>query len=213
MIIKLLSHTPNALRLAFTAIRTCYSAYDQDYIWNRDFDEYVQNNDDHIRLVKHIVSHGHTSTLEHINFTFGISNVSRTFLAQLTRHRIGFAYSVQSQRYVKQSTNSKHGTFKFRTAPKIKANPEAEAIFIGAMKRDQEAYDALIALGIPAEDARDVLPGAATTNITVSMNLRAFLDLYGKRNPDTHAQCEIAQFVELLKDTIIDAEHWVTELL
>ena len=212
MKVELLTHTPDALRTAFTAIRTCYSPYDQEYIWNEDFTKYMENNNDHIRLVKQIVNHGHTSTLEHINFTFAISGVTRSFLAQLTRHRIA-SYSVQSQRYVKQSSSSAHGCFSYRIPPTIEANPEAKKIFIEGMENDQRIYDELIALGIPAEDARDKLPGAATTNITFTINLRSFMNLYGTRNPNTHAQGEIAQFVERAKDIIIQAEPWTKEII
>lgn len=41
---------------------------------------------------------GHMSPTEHVSFTFAIDGVSRTLLAQLTRHRIA-SYSVQSLRY------------------------------------------------------------------------------------------------------------------
>ena len=84
MKIELLTKTENALRVAFTAIRTCYSPNVQEYVWNEEFDKYKEKNDDHIRLIKQIVNHGHTSTLEHINFTFAINDVSRSLLAQLT---------------------------------------------------------------------------------------------------------------------------------
>ena len=43
---------------------------------------------------------GHASPIEHASFTFGIEGVSRTLLAQITRHRIA-SFSVQSQRYVR----------------------------------------------------------------------------------------------------------------
>lgn len=59
MKIELIAHTPNALRVAFSAIRTCYSSSDFENIWHNEFNRYKANNDDHIRLVKQIVSHGH----------------------------------------------------------------------------------------------------------------------------------------------------------
>ena len=51
---------------------------------------------------------GHASPIEHASFTFAIEGVSRSLLAQITRHRIA-SYSVQSQRYVKLRSLSKHG--------------------------------------------------------------------------------------------------------
>ena len=50
------------------------------------------------RIAKTCKASGHTSVLEHISFTFHITGVSRTLLAQLTRHRHA-SFSVRSQRY------------------------------------------------------------------------------------------------------------------
>lgn len=211
MKIQLLSHTPNAIKVAFTAIRTCYSASEQEYIWNEEFDKYKEKNDDHIRLIKQILHHGHTSTLEHISFTFAVSDVSRSLLAQLTRHRVGFSYSVQSQRYVKMSSESKHGSFDYVTPPGI-MSIDSLSVYDDVMKDIQKAYDKLVGMGIRAEDARYVLPNAATTNITISFNLRAFLDFYSKRNSSTHAQWEIQTLAENLRKEIEEVEPWTKEL-
>jgi hypothetical protein len=59
MEVKLIAHTPDALRVAFSAIRTCYSSSDFADIWEKEYTKYAENNNDHIRLVKQIVSHGH----------------------------------------------------------------------------------------------------------------------------------------------------------
>jgi len=216
MQIELLTSTQDALQTVFTAIRTCYSAQDQMEVWNKDFAAYKENNNDHVRLVKQIVNHGHTSTLEHINFTFAIMGVSRSLLAQLTRHRIGFSYSVQSQRYVKQSDGSKHGGFKYITPPSIQdrngfgftINENYHAI----MKELQAVYDKLVSMGIKAEDARYVLPNAATTNITMTINLRAALDFYSKRNDNTHAQWEIQELAEAIRTLIVSQEPWTESM-
>jgi thymidylate synthase (FAD) len=175
MQVKLLTSTQDALRTAFGAIRTCYSPNSIEKVREEDYPAYVENNNDHIRLIKQIVSHGHTSTLEHISFTFGIEDVSRSLLAQLTRHRVGFSYSVQSQRYVNAS---RHG-FGYITPPSIQAlekikgvNPNQlrSDIYHETMEQLQYVYDTLIASGIKPEDARYVLPNAATTTITLSVN-------------------------------------------
>lgn len=50
-----------------------------------------------------IKSEGHGSILEHAQFTFFISGVSRPLAQELTRHRAGCAYSMLSQRYVDES--------------------------------------------------------------------------------------------------------------
>lgn len=210
--VELLVSTPEAKRVAFTAIRTCYSPLNQEYLWNTEYKKYVDKNNDDLRLIKQIVGSGHTSTLEHINFTFAVTDVSRALLAQLTRHRIGWSYSVQSQRYVKQSGDSKHGAFRYVTPDAFDGN-KLEDAFHFAMTKSQEMYDELISLGAKPEDARAVLPNAATTNITMTMNLRAFLDFYGKRRMGTHSQTEISLLAEKLRTLIVNKEPWIGELI
>ena len=80
--------------------------------------------------------------------------------------------------------------FDYVTPPGI-MGIDSLSVYDDVMKDIQKAYDKLVAMGIRAEDARYVLPNAATTNITISFNLRAFLDFYSKRNSSTHAQWEI----------------------
>lgn len=92
--------------VAFTAIRTCYSANKPSEIVAKEGARYFgktatdgEGGTEADRLFRQIVRSKHLSTLEHLTFTFAIEGVSRALLAQLTRHRIGFSYSVQSQRY------------------------------------------------------------------------------------------------------------------
>ena len=109
--------------------------------------------------------------IEHASFTFGIEGVSRTLLAQITRHRVA-SFSVQSQRYV---SNAGQEVFDFVMPPRIRAlGPEAEEKFLNQMKTMQGWYDEwseLLGEG-SAEDARFVLPGAAATRMTMTMNAR-----------------------------------------
>ena len=205
--------TPEPLRTIFTAIRTCYSPYDQTYIAYDEYFQYLNKPDksgkypnDVIRLLAQITRMEYLSTLEHVSFTFGINCVSRSLLAQLTRHRVGWSYSVQSQRYVASETESKHGPFKYITPPSIEANEAATLLFRELMEDIQEIYDRLKTMGVKSEDARYVLPNCATTNITVTCNLRAFLDFYKKRNSETHAQWEIAKLAEKMKQEILEVE-------
>lgn len=76
---------------------------------------------------------GHQSPIEHISFTFGIEEVSRTLLAQITRHRIA-SFSVQSQRYVKEKQ------FSFVTPPQIAENEQAAELYQKAMQSAHETY-------------------------------------------------------------------------
>ena len=119
--------------------------------------------------MRKLVSMGHFSTLEHVTFTFAIEGVSRVLTHQLVRHRIA-SYSQQSQRYVKEHN------FEVIMPPSIAAKPEAKAEFEALMQKLQDAYNKFTEMGIPAEDARYVLPNAAETKIVCTFNARSLLN-------------------------------------
>jgi thymidylate synthase (FAD) len=206
---------PDGQVVALTAIRTCYSANRPSEIVALEGEKYFKKaatdgkgGTDADRLFRHIVNSGHTSTLEHLTFTFAIEGVSRALLAQLTRHRVGFSYSVQSQRYVRFDSAGKTGGFDYVIPPKIAENPDALKTFELYMSDIQGVYDDLREMGIPPEDARMILPNAATTNLVMTANLRALLDFYSKRRKGRGAQWEIAELAEQLRKAVVEVEPW-----
>ncbi|MFZ7945688.1 FAD-dependent thymidylate synthase [Neobacillus sp. 19] len=206
--------------IALTAIRTCYSPCEPSEIVSNEGEKYFGNKatdgkggSEADRLFRMIVRSGHTSTLEHLSFTFAIEGVSRTLLAQLTRHRVGFSYSVQSQRYVKFGSGDRSGGFNYVTPESINKffDSEANVKFSDLMLDIQNIYDELRKLGIPAEDARAVLPNAAACNLVMTTNLRALLEFYAKRKPGKGAQAEIAGLAEALKKSVVEVEPWTSQ--
>lgn len=206
---RLLMKCTDGQALALTAIRTCYSANKPSEILALEGNKYLGEDRDINRLINHIVKSGHTSTLEGITFNFAVEGVSRALLAQLTRHRVGFSYSVQSQRYVRMGSDDKIGGFDY-TQPDSIYNKSEEAIelYEEAMETIQGYYDELRSIGIPAEDARSVLPNAACTNLVLTVNLRALLDFYAKRQAGKGAQHEITVLAEELKNKVVAVEPW-----
>ena len=177
----------------YTACRTCYmqgtpqaqyekcSGIDSDKKW---------------KLIKHVIDSGHHSVLEHVSFTFLLSGISRALSHQLVRHRIGVSYSQQSQRYCK----FKDG-FEYVIPPSIAGVESTLQEYQKVMASLNEAYDNLISLGIPAEDARMVLPNACCTNITCTMNLRELIHFCAERQC-TCAQWEIRKMARKMKELI-----------
>ncbi|WP_373864527.1 MULTISPECIES: FAD-dependent thymidylate synthase [Paenibacillus] len=220
--------------VALTAIRTCYSALKPADILATEGRKYFgqsasdgEGGAESDRLFRHIIRSKHTSTLEHITYTFAIEGVSRSLLAQLTRHRIGFSFSVQSQRYVKFGSGDKSAGFDYVTpvsvdgrdvpgtnryddvALSIRHDPlKAYEVYEDAMIAAQKAYDALRAAGVPAEDARYVLPNAAACNIVMTANLRALIEFYDKRRPGNGAQAEIAELAEKIREEVTKVDAW-----
>jgi thymidylate synthase (FAD) len=142
----------------------------------------MKDNDDPERILSKIVGMGHHSVVEHAVFTFSVEGVSRALTHQLVRHRIA-SFSQQSQRYVPL----KEPTY---VIPETRrADPVSLAAYEGMMDRIWETYRTL-SERIPAEDARYVLPGGCTTNITITMNARELLHFFSLRCCD-RAQWEI----------------------
>jgi thymidylate synthase (FAD) len=163
--VKLLSYTPEPDRLVAAAARLCYSPVGVEDILERMSPEQVA------RRLNDLQENGHDSPIEHVNFSFGIEGVSRALTHQLVRHRIA-SYSQQSQRYVKM------GGFDVVTPPKIAQNPETLDTFNQVIKAIEIAYNKLIVAGIPAEDARFVLPNACESKIVVTMNARSLMHFF-----------------------------------
>jgi len=206
------SHTPptSGQVVSLAAIRQCYSHKTALEVLETESEKYFgERGKEGKRLFKQIVTSGHTSTMEHLNFTFTVEGVSRSLLAQLTRHR-HMSFSVQSQRYVKLSSESRSGGFDYVVPEKVKEKA-VTSLFNDTMEMIQGAYDALIANGVPQEDARAVLPNAASCNLVLTANLRTLLDFYSKRKPGNGAQHEITVLATKLREAVVEVEPWTDE--
>jgi thymidylate synthase (FAD) len=187
MNVTLIEHTPNPERTVALAARLCYSPTSID-----DLREKLAASDIESFLDK-IMSLGHHSVLEHASFTFGIEGISRVTTHQLVRHRIA-SFSQQSQRYVSHKEE-----FTSIMPDTIAENAEARQIFAFMSETVHKAYAQLIEMGIPAEDARYILPNATETKIIMTMNARELLHFFALRCCQ-RAQWEIREMsVEMLR--------------
>lgn len=169
MHVELLYHTPDPERAIATAARLCYAPVGASELMETMSEERVHS------VLSTIMSSGHFSTLEHASFTFAIDGVSRALTHQLVRHRIA-SYNQQSQRYVK----FKQGVAVV-TPNTISESAEAAEIYQQAIDAATDAYVKLLELGIPAEDARYLLPNAAESKIVVTMNARTLYHFFSER--------------------------------
>lgn len=214
MNVKLIASTSEPDKVLFTAIRTCYSDKSSNDIWNKEYDEYKEKDNGHLALIKKITKSQHTSTLEHISFTFSITDIPLSILGHLVRHRIGTSFSVRSQRYVNQATNSKSKGMNF-IVPESVHNLKNDELYdktIALCETAQEVYDDLIKEGIKAEDARQYLFQGIGTNLIFSCNLRSLLNFYKLRNKNTHSQKETQELAEQLREQVITKIEWLDDI-
>lgn len=209
-VVTLLAHTPMPEQTIASAAKLCYSPSNIETIME-GLDE--KKSADFVDMLARI---GHESPIEHASFTFGIEGVSRSLLAQITRHRMA-SFSVQSQRYVAEAQ------FEFVIPPEIENVPEAKAEFLKAMEDDQKTYDKLTSIlkekhykeftasgddeksaarkaeKKAIEDARFVLPNACCTKMICTMNARSLMNFFSHRCCN-RAQWEIRDIaVQMLK--------------
>lgn len=202
----LLSHTPFPTINIANAAKLCYSSSDIMDLRNKITLEKADS------FIDMLASMGHESPTEHTSFTFGIEGVSRSLLAQITRHRMA-SFSVKSQRYVKE------GQFSFVIPPQIEKDERAKSIFLKAMEDDTKKYNELTdilkqnhiqelmkngenekdaekkAQKMAIEDARYVLPNACETKMIVTMNTRS-LNNFFKHRCCLRAQWEIKNLAD-----------------
>jgi thymidylate synthase (FAD) len=200
-VVKLISKPENILKTVYTACRTCYSAMSPVDMYENGADEEKM-----LKLIRNVVASGHHSTIEHIQVSFAISNVSRACTHQLVRHRL-MSFSQKSQRYVQEK-----GQFDYLIPPTIEKNPELKEKFISFMGEISDKYQEFVNAGIPAEDARAVLPNAAASSMVASLNLREMIHLAQLRLC-TRAQYEIRMLVKGMCEELTKQEPWLKEYL
>jgi thymidylate synthase (FAD) len=188
MNVKLLEHTPDPERTIAAAGRLCYAPVGADELFDEMSDAEIK------KLLTFLIKAGHMSAIEHAVFTFAIDGISRACSHQLVRHRVA-SYNQQSQRYVT------YDSLNFITPPTIAGKPDATAAFDKGNKAALALYKELLDAGVPAEDARYVLPNAAETKIVVTMNARELLHFFTLRCCN-RAQWEIRDLGKAMLDIV-----------
>ena len=189
--VTLLAHTPEPEKLIAMAAKLCYSPSSIENIEQGLTAEKTE------KFIEYLLSLGHESPIEHVTFTFGIEGVSRSLLAQVTRHRLA-SYSVKSQRYVTE------GQFSYVVPPAVAKDPSARQAYIETMEELSRRYNDLAAIlkkrhmdegmtekaaeKAAIEDARFVLPNACETKLIMTFNARSLMNFF------RHRCCERAQW-------------------
>lgn len=212
--VTLLSYTPTPELNVASAAKLCYSPSTIQDLRDGLTQEKISS------FVEMLAEIGHESPIEHAFFTFGIEGVSRSLLAQITRHRMA-SFSVQSQRYVAEHS------FGVVVPPEIAAIPEAIEEFNKAIAEDLEHYNKLtdilkakhkaemLAGGMEEkaadraaekkaiEDARYVLPNACETKMIMTMNARSLQNFFAHRCCN-RAQWEIRDVADQMLELVLE---------
>lgn len=177
--VELVYITPNAAQKIESIACVCYDSEPTD----------------DCKIFKGCMKSGHLSVAEHSDITFKVT-CSRACSHQLVRHRTN-KYTQRSQRYCKEDG------FEYYTPDSIVAN-KCVHVYTEAMNLIQGYYDILIENGVPAEDARYVLPNACETVLYVTMDFRNFFHFLNERLC-TRAQKEIRDIAKEMARLAVEA--------
>jgi thymidylate synthase (FAD) len=190
--VKLLDHSHDPIRSLYVAFYTANSATKPAEIDARIEEERITRQQ-MLDFIEKRLKTGHSSPLEQVWFEFAISGVSRAFSHQFVRHRIGISFAQQSQRYVA----FKKANFPYTMPESVRAaglDGKMENAFAELGRLYQEMLDA----GVPAEDARFLIPNAAQTNFKITVNFQSLLHICDLRLC-TRAQWEFRKVASLMR--------------
>jgi thymidylate synthase (FAD) len=184
MNIKLLHNTP--LVVTSTAIRKCWASEDKS----------DNGGDIDLALIDRVGNKNkHSSTLEHIHYSFEITGISRGLLQELARHRIA-SYSVQSSRYtlakqLKQEksfivTDNKDITiYDLPRADKYIVRPLHATKYDKVWQAQVRQLEELRKLVVETNEANDILkyllPESFKTSLVITINMRSLQNLLSLR--------------------------------
>lgn len=144
--------------------------------------------------------------LEFIDLHFLVEGVTRAFTHQMVRQRTA-VYAQESLRF-----GVKENMVEEIDLPVVIQEKSLEAdVWRQAIEAVQDAYNYLINNGVPAEDARGLMPHAVRTRLHYKTNLRNLIDHCGNRLC-TQAQFEwrfvLAKLVEAVRSHSSARSEW-----
>jgi len=228
MEVELLKATPEPEKTLCLAARNDYL---EEWIGDMTFEEAMSaidgdNTDVKMEtLIGHLMEHGHFGPFEHVQATFAVKGISRSCMAQITRHRHA-SFDIQSMRYVNFSDMSPEPGEGVVLIPELETtdpagrNTDMDDVYAdaysdeqlldarreqyeAALKQSFKSYGNLVDMGVAPENARMVLPIGTKVNMVVSMNARMLMHV-GDMRASGEAQWEIREMTEGILDAASD---------
>ena len=154
---------PEALRVAASSARISTQQGTSLEIFERS-----QGDEKDLKLLNKVLASGHKSVIEHQTFAIAFNDVSVMVEQFVIEARLA-SYTVKSRRYVD-----------FAGAGYVvpeDLDDAQRAVYGAAMAARFADYEKLMALGVPKEDARFVLPYCLRSNFYMTVNARELIAL------------------------------------
>lgn len=199
MKVSLIAHTSDPVKVLWTAARVCRTEESPQELFFSAMSE-----EDMVDVLRRVWQAGHLSVFEHVNLTYAIDDVSRVCLAEFTRHRTGIAFSVKGQRMPLETVD-------YATPPSC-SSFGLQNMYRAAVRGAVNNYRMLLKAGVPAEDARYVLPQAAVCNLVCTVNLRELNHLWKERGSNPYAHWEVRSIVRNMIREAVKAFLWLEKI-
>ncbi|EAI8859744.1 FAD-dependent thymidylate synthase [Campylobacter fetus] len=195
MEVKLLNFT--SLLITIKAIRKCYDSC-SDNLGDRD-----------MKLLESVIKNDHTSTIEHINFTFEINGISRACLQELARHRHA-SLSVESTRYTLRNLvkEYKKDTFLYSDYLVLTNDNQMDLWSIDSLNK----VISLLEKGYKNDQAKYLLPESYKTNLIWTINARSLRNFFKLRS-SSKALWEIRELANNIFKAIPDDHKYYLKTL
>ena len=166
------------------------------------------------KLISYLAKHQHSSPFRQCGIIFHIK-MPIFVMRQFVKHRIGVEINEISGRYVEFEDGDFYVPQTFREQSASNKQGSAEDVdeqrnaffrdnYIKACRQSFKTYFELVDSGVAKEMARMCLPLALYTEIRVYMSLEAIAHFVNLRE-DLHAQWEIRQYSEVIKQMALQA--------
>ena len=199
--VKLISYTADAKNILLFTKNTRLFVHDDSFDEIKNWtDEKKQAELDYmLKTIK--------SSWEFIDYTFILSGVSRGFTHQFVRTRQA-SYAQQSLRVVDKSG------FDYVVPERLRQPDMREALitYRKCMEQIDAHYNILRKQGVPAEDARGVLPTNICTKIVAKFNLRTLHET-AKSRLSPRAQHEMRETFKMMVDQVVTVHPWAKPFL
>lgn len=191
----LISFTPDALTLLLRTKNTRLTHSDDPATWSEE------KRQEHLEYMRDTIK----SSWEFVDYVFEIEGVTRAFTHQVVRTRTG-SYAQQAMRVVDARNQA------VEVPPSVSENAGWQALWDAGVRAAMDSYGDMIDAGVPAQDARGVLPTHITTSIMAKFNLRTLHDM-AKLRLCTRTQGEYQDVFREMRDQITAQHPWAAEFL
>lgn len=150
-------------------------------------------------FIKGIVKKGHESVIEHANCSM-VLDIPRSLSHQIVRHRVGIAYSQESQRYVDLSKEPLKVI-----APIPELDEESFKIWAESVNEQANTYNSLRKHNVAPQCARSILPNCCHTKLGITANLRAWRHFMKERLVNGGADPAVREVMRQVFDRLYEA--------